>query len=202
MAFDYRRFVQTAFESLGPDNPLTKLGERERTMLVSLARVADGKSVRAFKELEQIGRVAREADALASKLHSIVFGGQYGALLAPFLRGSEGLPLQLEQFSTQLRRTVESLGKAGQKGKVSRSQRIVMASEYVRLTTGAYNDEHFAELLQAVNGIDNDEINEFSGDAIHKRREHLNKKYPELYEHTLRRARGYVESATSAKGID
>ena len=71
------------------------------------------------------------------------------------------------------------LGKRGHHGRLWKNQFLVMASEFIRHKTASYNDEHWAELIQAINRTS--DLADFSGDAIHKRRQNLKRTYPLAY---------------------
>ncbi len=66
-----------------------------------------------------------------------------------------------------------------------------MASEFVRLKTGGYNDEHFAELIQALD-LKFDFGADFSGDAIRKKRGYISDNYPLLYSNALKEAQRFA----------
>ena len=73
------------------------------------------------------------------------------------------------------------VGKRGHKEKVQKNTFLIMASEFVRVKTGNYYDEHLAELLQTLPRIDLNQQEDISGDSIRKKREHLKKVYPVIY---------------------
>jgi hypothetical protein len=65
----------------------------------------------------------------------------------------------------------------------------VAASEFVRLRTGQYFDEHVAELYQAITASKHSLSEDLSGDAIRKKRDYTAKNYPDLYSEALNCAR-------------
>src|ERR1039458_1069850 len=79
----------------------------------------------------------------------------------------------------------------GHKDEVLATQRLIQASEFVRLKTRRYNDEHLAGVFQIITKrpISDD----FSGAAIRKKRLYLKKHYPVLYANALRRANSTVD---------
>jgi hypothetical protein len=191
---DFARTVPSFFDNLGPNNPLKWLTSYDKRLLTSFlgaflvggTRKGPRGSDDPFEELEEASRVGAEAAQLAEKIQRTVFEGNVAKSLGPLL-GPTDLPALLREFSKHISEMFETfVGKAGHKRKVTRTRILVLASELVRRRTGNYNDEHLAELLQAVAG-ETGHADDYSGDMIRKRREYLDKHYNFLYVHVLLR---------------
>jgi hypothetical protein len=190
MALDREKFFREPFNDLSQKNPLRKLRESDRILLVSLLGVYlhTPKSDQVTDFLEDVGDIAATAAALGKRLESKVFGGTLAQSFTPFLQNFSFLPSALAVFSGQLGGLVENVfGKPGQKAKMMKNQFLIMASELVRQKTGKHHDEHLAELLQSVANSNVDE--DISGDAIRKKREHLKRVYPLIYQNEIRRVK-------------
>jgi hypothetical protein len=89
------------------------------------------------------------------------------------------------------------MGKRGRKREALTIQLLVEASEFVRLKTHRYNDEHLAGLFNLIErprerkprGKKLSHQKELSGAAIGKKRLYLRRNYPALYANALKRAR-------------
>lgn len=197
MAFDYWNVVRTSFENIGPRNPLKKLNDYDKRILVSLLKVYASmpQNGEFYELLDEAAGVAADAGALATRMRSKVFQGPLAEMVAPFLSSLKDLPQRLLYFSRQLGTLLDqTCGKRGHKGKTGKNVLLIMASEFVRLKTGKHNDEHLAELLQAVDpGIGVNENADISGDAIRKKREHLKKVYRLLYYDTVNRVHDFAQ---------
>ncbi len=97
--------------------------------------------------------------------------------------------MRLVGFSKTLGEALNSFGKPGRKDEALATQGLIQASEFVRLKSGRYNDEHLAGVFQIIarRPISDD----FSGAAIRKKRLYLKKHYPVLYDGALRSAKGH-----------
>ena len=191
MAGDYATAVRRSFENIGPRNPLRKLTAHDRRLLVAFLQiqVSAPESGGVSDFLEEIAQIADEAGALGSSIKAKMFAGPLAESLAPFLGDFQYLPAVLALFSKRIGDLVENaVGKRGHKGRVYKNQFLIMASEFVRQKTGKHYDEHLAELLQSVPGVDADG-DDISGDAIRKKREHLKRTYPLIYRSAVDRAR-------------
>jgi hypothetical protein len=193
--------VDKAFQETHPDNPLRELNPSERKYLWALLLFADtamspGGGDVVFKELDRMSKTVSDAAKLSAKLKSQIFGGPSSELLGPFTVGFEDLPAGLTEFSKTVGEVLDSTGKRGHKKKALASAYIVQASEFVWMRTGQHYDEHLAELFQPIRK--RAEFDDFSGDAIRKRRENLKEHYPMLYASALRRARKYFEKSISS----
>jgi hypothetical protein len=189
MALGYPKVVTEAFVNLGPRNPLKKLTDYDKHLLVALLLVHEHvPSVdRASNLLEQAARVAADAGKLARRIRDQVLGGTTGELLAPLLKaGLKDLPARLEAFS-QLEMILTNLaGKRGHKAKVARNEYLLMASELVSLRLGQCYDEHLAELIQALTfNPDLSADADTSGDSIRRKREHFKRTYPVRYKYAV-----------------
>jgi hypothetical protein len=193
MAVDLAELARKAFQHTGPRNPLNRLSEVDKSLVFSLLTVYafelqyGGKPDRFVKFCEQAARTAVDALALAKQLQLHVFRGESAKPLRPFIGDFQDLPLQLGAFANRLGSLMNVLGKPGHKARALRNRLLVEASEVVKLRTGGYNDEHLAELFQAIrmdhkNRSDNPD--DFSGDAIRKKRENFKKTHPVLYRQT------------------
>lgn len=104
-----------------------------------------------------------------------------------------GLSEQLAGLSARLRRAFAPYGKPGHKRQIFASQFLVDASESIRLKLGEYYDEHLADLLQAIAPPSDGE--DFSGDAIRKKRNYLKRRYPAFYKMIVEKAENRLRSA-------
>jgi tellurite resistance protein len=201
VAHGIRDPVAKAFQEIHPDNPLRELNPSERKYLWALLFFADtvmspGGGDVIFKELDRMSKIVSDAAKLSAKLKSQIFGGTSSEALRPFTVGFEDLPARLTEFSEILGEVLDSTGKRGHKKKALATKYIVQASEFVWMRTGHHYDEHLAELLQPIRK--RAEFDDFSGDAIRKRRENLKEHYPMLYASALRRARIQCEKSISS----
>jgi hypothetical protein len=193
MSLDYPKVVTDAFVNVGPRNPLKKLTDYDKHLLVALLVLHEHvPSVDvASNLLDEAARVAADAGKLAKRIRDQVLGGTTGELLAPLLKGGfKDLPARLEAFS-ELEIVLTNLaGKRGHKGKVGRNEHLLMASELVSLRLGQHYDEHLAELIQALTfNPDLSADADTSGDSIRKKREHFKRTYPLRYKHAVDRIR-------------
>lgn len=213
MAVDITKRVRNAFENTSPRNPLNKLHESDKCLLWALLTVYSYGETKPKKrsgvenQLEQATQTATDAAALAERIQVEVFQGELTEPLRPFLSGFQDLPLRLHAFASRLGSVVGSFGKAGHKERMLNNQNLIMASEFVRLRTGGYHDEHLAELFQAMS-LDpknrSDNPDDFSGDAIRAKRKHFKKTYPLLYRQAVKQVskhRPKEERQTSSMDI-
>jgi oligoendopeptidase F len=179
--------VRRAFTGIGPQNPLAKLNNRDRESLWALLAFYERTSKNPLSDpWEEIEKLAAQFEAIASRLDHEAFKGSSAEILAPFLSSYEDLPERLTALSALLRRLAALHGKPGHKSENFSTQILVTASEFVRLRTKRPNDEHLAELLQAIDPMS--ECDNLSGDAIRKKRAYLRKNYPALYGLAIERA--------------
>ncbi len=187
MAYDYTKNAAKRFSQLGPKNPLRTLSGSDQGLLMALLVMYKWRPrpdpSNPSELLEEASRVAGLAGSLSKKMQATFFDGALAGAFDPLLAGYKDLPLQLDRFSSRIKLLLDQLGgKAGHKGKTTTNQFLVTASEFVRLKTGTYNDEHLAELMQTLwSDADPESLKELSGDAIRKKREHLKSTYAILY---------------------
>ena len=177
-----RRNATKAFKALGPRNPLKELHEPERDFLYSTLElfatlISSPDGTHAFASIEDARRTAFEAGLLSSKLQE-VFKGPDSDLFRPFLLEFSQLPTQLAKFSEVLKEVSDLIGKPGHKDQNFNNVWLIVASEFVRLSTGQPFDEHLAELYQAIAGERS--LTDLSGDAIRKKRVYLARNYRAL----------------------
>jgi hypothetical protein len=176
--FNFGRYVSSVFEYTGPKNPLRCLNPEEKIVLVSLLTIYVAASTKEDDGFEQVSATARQASALATKIRQL--RGTFGQALGDVLGDFDDLAMRLMAFSICLGGFCDHfLGKPGHQGKLSKNEVLLMASEFIRYKTNRYNDEHLAEIIQAVN--DKSDVPDFSGDAIHKKRLYLKRNYPLRY---------------------
>lgn len=194
-------YAKKVLQDLHLGNPLRKLDDLERTALWAfLVRYAifsvekrDGKTI---DDLEKLSRIMADAAKLGAELKSEVFGGPHSELMRVFASGFEDIPSRLVSFAARLEKTLDSFGKPGHKGKTLSNSYLVLSSEYVRLRTGHYNDEHLAELFQEI-GM-RFEAGELSSEAIRKKRGYLKKNNPRVYAYVLERSKRMALHQSSA----
>jgi hypothetical protein len=206
--------VAKTFQSVYRNNPLHKLDVSDRTFLWSLlflysyeTEEPGEKADDFFEEWESMSQTVADAAKLGERLKSQIFGGPSAGALRGFTVGFEDLPRRLAGFSRRLGRALDAIGKRGRKREVLTIQRLVEASEFVRLKTRHYNDEHLAGLFNLIErprerkrrGKNLSKPKELSGAAISKKRLYLKKHYPLVYANILRRVRrDYAKSTPSA----
>jgi hypothetical protein len=185
--------IAKAFKELHQDNPIKKLlNASDRKYVWALLILHDrvgtlgGRDV-VSEELDGLSKIASVAAKLSAKMRSQVFEGTFSEALRPSIAAFEGLPLLLVEFSNRLGDVVNAKGKPGQKKKAYATQFLVEASEFVRLTTGQYGDEHLAALFQVIGNRAElpDSSDDFSALAIRKRRERFKRDYPQYYQLVL-----------------
>ena len=178
--------VRKAFAQTGPRNPLQKLSGPDKKVLYALLRQLCGygkpaHKVRCGRALEDASKIAKQSKALATRIENYIFHGPSGQAFAQHFLGYRHLPRELASFSHELDKWANALGKPGHKATMLSTTTLVVASEFVRRKTGNYQDEHIAELYQAI--CDTGLSNDFSGDAIRKKRVSLQQRNPALYAH-------------------
>lgn len=206
ITYDYEGYVRTAFAHTGPRNPLNGLEEGDKWLLVSLLTVylalplpADH-VIAELEDLETFAETARQTKAWAKKLRQ-ARDSQFTQVLQSMpslkivLGNFHDLPPRLEAFGILLGGLLDQLvGKRGQKRKLMKNEFLLMASEFVRLKTNRYNDEHLAELIQSLS--DNSDLSDLSGDAIHKKREHFKRTYPLVYAYLFNKVQDFKTPET------
>jgi hypothetical protein len=181
-------FADRAFRDFYTDSPLLQLQLHDRVYLVSLLKVFEvattSKNVPPFSaSLEGAHQIADQARTLASGMKANE-GLRNLERLDPFLHlRFASIADDLDAFASFVTTVLGALGKVGHKHHAFPNTLIVAASEFVRLHTGSYNDEHLVELFQRFRV---DATEKFSGDAIRKRREQMKRYYPKLYDEALR----------------
>lgn len=179
-----KRLTAKAFAALGPRNPLQQLSAEDKQLLWNMLffyafmKLAGHRWPNA-EPFERVARTTRDAAKFAAKLEADVFQGPLAKELQPYFSGFEDLPKVLRAFANRVGEILDLLGKPGRQGELQINRRLVIASEFVRLRTGSYHDEHVAELLQGIR-LQNEP--DFSGDAIHKKRNYLKRKHPAFYQ--------------------
>jgi hypothetical protein len=190
MRIDITDDVKRVFDNIGPRNPLRRLTESDRRLLTAMLFLYKYDSLTAadwYAPLETAGTIASDAGELAARIRREVIEGKAAQVLSPFIGSYKSVAEVLERFSKQMKIVFDSLvGRPGHKSKIGRNQFLVMASEFVRLTTGSYYDEHLAELFQAVHPSA-DLKDEISGEAILKKRKHLMRSYPLIHAHLMKK---------------
>src|SRR6266566_9406712 len=114
----FEKVVKKSFENLGPRNPLKKLSNSDKRLLVAFLYVylLMLRPHLAFLQFEKAAGIASEAESLGRSIRSVVFEGRTGQILAPFIGSFQDLPARLESFSISLRTVLDNLvGKRGHK---------------------------------------------------------------------------------------
>lgn len=198
ITFDYKGYVAAAFAHTGPRNPLKAFDEADKSLLVSLLAiflVSPPPSDNTVEDFEKLAEIAGQTKTWAKGIR-LALDSQFSRELQsmPSLNTALGsfhdLPPRLEAFGILIGGLLDRIaGKRGQKGKLMKNQFLIMASEFVRLKTKRYNDEHLAELIQALSH--EADLSDISGDAIHKKREHMKRTYPLVYAWLCNRVRDF-----------
>jgi hypothetical protein len=174
--------IAQEFSGIGPNNPLKGMSRRDKVQLiviVSLYEHCRDEESDLMQKAERTARLVSDAGKLANRFQQEWDNGTLLAIAEPLERFSKNLQEELSLFSTEVGRFFDLMGKKGHKQKTLSNLSLVTASEFICAKTGTHNDEHFAELLQDRSA--NLNFNQLSGDAIRKKREHLQKKYPGFY---------------------
>jgi hypothetical protein len=183
--YEARKAVAQAFDCLGEANPLRAMAEADKAVVWgTLGLFADERSApsRYEQQWDRLAQVAADAAKLASRIEEIL-QADHGEVLNRRLKNSRDLPTHLSSFADQAGGLVKTLGETDLKRRRALQDRfLIYASEFVKLKTGTWNDEHLAELLQTMRSVSAD----FSGDAIRKTRERFRQKHHVLYEITLK----------------
>jgi len=187
MAEGIEERVAKTFQSVYRSNPLHKLNVSDRTFLWRADAL--------FEEWERKSQTVADAAKLGERLKSEIFGGPSAGALRGFTVGFEDLPKRLADFSRRLGRALDAMGKRGRKREVLTIQRLVEASEFVKLKTRYYNDEHLAGLFNLIvrpperkpGGEKLFKPKKLSGAAISKKRLYFKDNYPQLYANVRRR---------------
>jgi hypothetical protein len=171
-----------AFQRIHPDNPLNKLCEPQQRLLYSMLfldttmeRIPKGQSK--DHKGERLAKLAAEANRIAAQFELEVFQeGYYSDLFGQLASDSRDVPRRFMALAQFVGGCLDKLGKPGHKERNEGNTFFILATEFVRLTTGAYNDEHLADLYQFISERSGD----YSAEAIRKKRERLRKAYPTL----------------------
>jgi hypothetical protein len=177
------QIVFRTFDELRKPNPLKKMTDADKKIVWGMLLIfADekfekSKRSRYLDQIERVTKTATEAAKLANQIREILEKDN-GEWLNQRLKACWDLPARLDSFAEQAGGPLRSLGRTEGKRKRAIADRyLIYASEFVKLKTGSWNDEHLFELLQAtrINDV------KFSGDAVHKTRERFKIKHPLLY---------------------
>lgn len=199
MAFDRDKEVSRVFDSLGADNPLKELTQGEQRALWALGiKYQKGAStetdVRLADALDEAEKAARDANQIAGRIESVLRDPTVEIIIDGLSVAFERLPEFLRAFGGAVLEKAPILGKPGYKDATFRTSDLVMASEFVRLKTGHYNDEPLADLLQAVS--DDPAPTKLSGEAIRRRRTRFKEEYPEFNDFSIRQAKALATNTS------
>jgi hypothetical protein len=186
--------MNEAFEGLHLDAPLRKLDDSDRivlwALLLTYAHFSPEKLVtEEINDLERLSKIMADAARVGAELRSEVLEGPLSGPFRPFIAGFADVPLRLARFSERLGKELNSYGKPGHKARIRSTQWLVEASEFIRLKTHQYNDEHLADLFQAIETDYEEPQEDLSSDAIRKKRKYLKKHYPRRYADALEQAK-------------
>jgi hypothetical protein len=185
---ELRAFTAEAFENLHDGNPLKHMGEEDQELVCGwpmlFVRERDGLDDHLHR-IEQAAQIASDAVELATRMQKLFLRNPLPEDENPLPGGLSAehhdLPARLHSFANGVngvRQWTDHFGKtAVKRQRVRRDLLLVGASEWVKSKTGTWNDEHLAELLQSISF----DLEDFSGDAIRKRRERFKQDYPKLY---------------------
>jgi hypothetical protein len=174
-----------ALNHLRSTNVILKMREKDRGVLRVLCQLyckeKTGKdSADMYQPLDDAEKLAKRAGTLAAEMEAVIFRGLAREALGELPPVLNGLPGFLRAFDEIVRRQLKVFGKPGFKWNRAMAAELTRISEFVKETTGSYNDEHLAEYLQQ---FDEDALDsDLSGDAIAKKRNRLIEECPEVYE--------------------
>jgi hypothetical protein len=196
-----------AFERLGPKNPLRKLSDEDRWLLwgllIRFVQWRD-KPFDYLKTLDRAAETASSAAELAKKMQA-TFRVDHIEPLNGLLEHFRGVPAVLYLYAEKVESLVNKIGKKGHKQRTVTTASLIEASEFVRLKTRSWNDEHLIELLQFIpdflSGPEHKSTEAFDGSFIRKRRERFKRDYPAFYNGTVRSLRE-EQKKRNAVGVD
>jgi hypothetical protein len=176
---DLKKFIARKFGELGPKNPLRTMPEADQKLvlgaLMIFAEFIDEPSESDnLKSIEHLAQVVSDAARLSAEIEKAL-ATDYGEVLNRRLIASKNLPEQLNSFMIDVGGLLYATG--FKKQRAFSDYPLIYASELVRLRTGTWNDVHLEELLGAMRNEDK----EYSGDAVHKKRERFRANYPLIY---------------------
>jgi hypothetical protein len=104
MPIDYEKVVKESFENVGPKNPLKRLSDSDKRLLLAFldVYVKAPDLAPAYLLWEKAAGIASEANSLGRSIRSVVFEGHLAEALAPFVEGFQDLPARLLSFSLHL----------------------------------------------------------------------------------------------------
>jgi hypothetical protein len=176
---DLATSIARVFANLGPNNPLRAMNAADRkavwgSLMIFAESIDDPHKSLHLERMEHLAKVVSDAARLSAEIEKLL-RNDYGEVLNRRLIASKGLPAQLNSFMIEVGGLLYATG--FQKQRAFADCPLIYASELVRLRTGTWNDVHLEELLRAMR----DEDKEYSGDAIHKKRERFKASYPLIY---------------------
>ena len=178
--------IEQCYQDIGWNNPLRKLSEELKVHLFSQL-IVYGELERHDKpqedpsnyqiSVDEAHEVAREANALADRIDSLLQEGWNWKQLH-FMTPYRILPWMLRHLSSNLGFFARMIAKPRKLDSVLATQMLLTASEFVKINTGSFNDEHLVDLVQQMYPFWSDEL---AGDTIRKRRDRFKADYPEHY---------------------
>ena len=182
-AEEFAREIAKEFELIGPKNPIRKLSDIDKGRLLVLMSVyrfvCD--TPKSSESVERAAQLAAEAGKLAVRFEQELSGPSILGEWQLLVEECRGLRVQLARFSVDVGRLLDTVGKQGHKQKNLSNAALITVSEFVRLKTGTHNDIYLAELFQG-KFLGPRHRRVLSGDAIRKKREYLQTRYPVLYD--------------------
>src|ERR1035437_2279120 len=197
-----RASMAEAFQNLKLDSPLRGLNGSDQSLLFSLLVVYEAaKGAVDAKHSKNPWKVmvksVADAGKAGARLKRDVFLGPLPKLLPTCAEEYADLPDRLIEFSKVVGALLALAGKAGHENKVYKNQLLVLASEFVLLRTRRYNDEHLADLIQAVAKFPLSKG--FSANSIRSEERRLKKNYPHLYAQTSEMAKTFDRTSVPLK---
>lgn len=185
-----------AFQHIHPNNPLNKLSRPDREILYSLL-LLDASMDRIPKEhskdhsAEKLAKLAADANRIAAEFDSVVFNdGLYSDIFGHLAGEYRDAPEQFMALTQLVGGILDMLGKPGHMERNERNTFFILATEFVRLRTGEYYDEHLADLYQFIWERSAD----YPAETIRKRRARFQKAYPDLHAEIVKLAMRSCES--------
>ena len=185
--------VCSAFGGLNLQNPLLRLRVEDKILLWALLKVIDSRKHGSVQSdidnlFEEVRQTAKDAAALANRIENVVFSGPVGQILngKPMLCFRD-LPKLLTAYADQLRELMSHTGKSGHTKEAFGNMYLVVVSEFLKLKTGSYNDDHLADLGQQIGEIG-------GGESIRKRRALFKRTYPAAYAFAVQKALSFHKS--------
>jgi hypothetical protein len=181
---DYPNCVVKAYDALHPRSALKRLSSKDKFWIwVHLEGFAEDKNrsrktrkTRFPQQLEHAARAGLDALRLAMEIEKIL-KKDYGEPFNRSLRNSRHLPAFLLSFAKTFSPIYMLGATESRREHALIDLQLIYVCHFVRIKTGAWHDEQVATLLQTMRS----EQDDFSADAIRKKRKRFQSEHPEFF---------------------